>query len=124
MSSDKTAPRIELLRELVRCDPPLTTTLQGLAAHPWDHDTDLVTLSAGQAVEVLLRFVRGEVEAEQLELWAESLESREDVGLEPADELRQMLLELSTPELFGELADLARTWLDRLAGVSDGTNSD
>lgn len=63
-------------------------------------------------------FLKGELSAEQLGRWAEAVHSAEDVTLDPADEsfLSQALFELSTPELFGSMEEIAAEILERDGG--------
>lgn len=64
-------------------------------------------------------FLMGELSAEQLERWAEAVHSAQDVTLDPADEpfLTQALFELSTPELFGSMEEIAVEILGRDGGA-------
>lgn len=79
-----------------------------------------VILRRDHVVSVLNRFIAGEVQAGQVGAWAEKIHSQEWLDYEPesVDDLTQFLVEVSTPELFGDLTeDRARQWLDRLLSI-------
>jgi hypothetical protein len=110
--------RQDILRDLVALSAPVRDLRAELAGFPWDSDGVLVVLSAADALDVLDRLARGEITADECAAWADALEVRDDVGLDPAvrDELGQMLFELSTPELFEPLTPVfAARWRSRLA---------
>jgi hypothetical protein len=100
--------RRELLRELLALKRPTAEVLRTLARFGWDSD-ELVTLSAGEALRVVGRFLQGEVSEEDLEEWANGIEGREDVGFSPSN-LREMIFELANPGLVGPVKQTAKKW--------------
>lgn len=111
--------RTSLLHRVMRYELPLEDTLVLLRAYGWHSDGELVTLTADHVVRLLNRFLAGELTAPQIQHWAELLELREDVGLEPrwAEEIGLAVRQLATPESFGAITrTLVRQVRDSLAG--------
>lgn len=83
-----------------------------LHAFPWDSDVELATLRADHLLTTLADLAAGRVSELEVEKWSEALSQRDDLAFDPAraDDLKQALLELSTPELFGSVAEQARHW--------------
>ena len=76
-----------------------------LAAYfDWDGEP-VVEMTSADMVSVLDRYLGGEVTSQQLEGWAEALVGRSDIGLQPGAEelLKQLLFEISTPEINFEI---------------------
>lgn len=78
-----------------------------------------VGLTSAHLRAALTRYLTGRWSAEQLEAWADFVEMRDDIDI-PASEhrgLRELLFELASPALFGELTSArARLLLDELDG--------
>ena len=94
--------REELLKRLVEFRGPPKPILDDLQSFGWDWDEEpLVVLSASHFRAVFSRFLSGEIDAEQLEEWAENLESREDVGFNAQQEviLKDLLYRLGNPTM-------------------------
>ncbi len=104
--------RAELLKGLVEFRVPAEPILKELGSLGWDWDEDpLLVLVADHFLAVFRRFLDGEIDAGQLEEWAENLESREDIGFDSPNEefLKDLLSRLATPENNEPLtADLIR----------------
>ena len=94
--------RTDALTDLVALRRPLGDALAAVRALPWDSDVELVVVGPSDVRSVLQRFLRREVTAEGVEQWADALESRDDVAVDPRvpDDL---LHALATPELEGVL---------------------
>jgi hypothetical protein len=109
--------RTDILNDLVSLAGPVHSFRDELRVFGWDSD-ELVVLTAADALDVLDRFDRGYVEADECAAWAETLEGRDDVGLEAGHEegLKSLLFEISTPEINGPLThDSVGRWRARLA---------
>ncbi len=93
--------RADILRRLVRYDEPPEPLMRELREFPWDwfEEEPLVVLSASDLLRVIDRFLAGEIDAQQLQVWAERLECREDFGFDPADEelVDDVFFRLATP---------------------------
>jgi len=80
--------RADILRRLVRYEEPPEPLVQELRGFPWDwfEEEPLVVLSISDLLRVIDRFLAGEIDAQQLQDWAERLECREDFGFDLAHE--------------------------------------
>ncbi len=109
--------RIEMLQQLL-ADPSRAAEMQtGLAEHPWDSDQELVLLTREQLCRVLEAFLAGKVDAACLELWADVVEGRDDIGRESSYEalLNDAVHYLANPATEGSLTTTnAGDWLKRL----------
>lgn len=82
----------------------------------FDRD-ELLVLTAGHVVDVLDRLGTGALTPADVEAWADAVHLRDDLGREPGleDAINEVLIELSTPELFGAADTIAPRLLARLA---------
>ena len=95
---------------------PLHDDLRQLATLSFDTPEPLTFLTIDTVQDVLARHTRGLITDADLELWADALEARDDVALDPA--IRACLFEPSTPELTDKtIAGLADEWRARLAAA-------
>jgi hypothetical protein len=88
-----------------------------LGSYPWDSEEELYVLTQSDALEVLERYLVGKISSSELRDWAEALEGRDDLGFEEvrADDLKNFLFEIATPELFSPLSPrVAADWRERL----------
>ena len=99
--SKRSEDRRELLNRLIRYQLPIEPVLEGLADFRFDSAGELVCLQRSDLVGVLDRFLAGELSADQVRDWADQLEVRDDVGVEPGFEgrLRDALFSLANPNL-------------------------
>jgi hypothetical protein len=105
--------RIEALRDLVALRIPVSEALRAVRTFPWDSDDELVRLTSTATLGILHRFIEGELSGGEVREWADALEVRDDIGLEPAhDETqRRLLFEIASPELSEPLTvAVARRW--------------
>jgi hypothetical protein len=106
--------RRRLLERIIGAGPSLGDDVRALRALPFDVDEPVVVLTVAQACAVLARHAAGALSDAELELWADALEIRDDVGLEQ-ELLRECLFELSSPELSDRpMAGLVEGWRARL----------
>ncbi len=66
---------------------------------------------------MLMKFLKGSATGSAVQAWAEAIESRDDVGLEPGSQeiLKQTLFELANPDLTRKLTPiLAQKLIDDL----------
>ncbi|MGI5215492.1 hypothetical protein [Plantactinospora sp. CA-290183] len=114
--------RGDALRNLIELRTSLTEAVAALARFEWDSDTELVVLTRLDGMRLLRRYREHDLTAHECQRWAEALEGRDDVGLEPGfeDTIKEFLFEIATPELAGELTpELASGW-ERTLGTADG----
>jgi hypothetical protein len=98
---DTEVDRKALLAALVRYELPVEPVLNRLASVPWDSTEELARIGAADIVAILDRFIDGELSAEQVTDWADLLEVRDDVGVDPHHEnaLREIIFRLANPNL-------------------------
>lgn len=97
--------RLGLLVELVTLSRPLEATLEALAQQHWDSDAEMVTLDRAHLAAVLRRYLGGDLDATTLEVWANAIELRDDIGLADDDQLlRDLMFELANPEVTAPLS--------------------
>ena len=87
---------------------------------PWDSDGELVTLVRANAIGLLQRYIRGELTRSDLEMWADAVEARDDIGLEQGQEdvLRAFVFETANPTLAEPISpSYAHRWITRLGGI-------
>ena len=110
--------RTEALRDLINIRVPVEQAEAALADFGWDSDDDLDVLTRADVIQILQRYQAGELPATDCRRWAEALEGRDDLGFEDGweDTLKELLLEIATPELTEPLTpEFAHGWERRLA---------
>jgi len=109
--------RRDTLRALVAWSGELTQLTAGLAHGAILPESDAVVIRRQDVMNAIERFESGDATALELEEWAETVHTNEDIELDENDRslVAQALFELSTPELFGDPADVARSLRRRLA---------
>ena len=97
--------RQAVLSSLIRFNEPVTRLKVALESFPWDIDHPLVSVTRGDVIAILDRFIAGEFTAEVLEEWANLVEGREDIVFEadhgPA--ISEAIFQLANPALCGPL---------------------
>lgn len=114
--------RRRLLLDLLEGTAAPALLQEQLRAFPWDSD-ELVVLKARQLEAVLARFLSGEVDARWVAAWAEAIEVRDDIGIEPGREelLSAAIFDLANPTINGPLDGArAQTLLAALRRAHDG----
>jgi len=99
--------RMAALRDLLELHLPVATALEALRRFSWDSD-ELVTVTRAQISAVLDRFAAGRLTADEVVEWAESVHLRDDIAREEGaeDVVNEVLIEMSSPELFGALDEI------------------
>jgi|WetSurMetagenome_2_1015567.scaffolds.fasta_scaffold628306_1 hypothetical protein len=108
--------RASLVRALIRGERPTTDVLSELARFPWDSD-ELAILTRADVVKILCRCVDGIFSANDVEDWANGIEMRDDVGLDPDHEelLKEAVFQLANPDINEPVTlEFAKRWIDRL----------
>lgn len=111
--------RLSLVQALLELKIPLDEARSQLSTITWDYEGDGVELKASYVVNVLERYLQGELSSQEIELWANQIEGRDDVWFEvcSAHEIEEVLYELANPVLtqplsFGRAAELLETLRD------------
>jgi len=92
--------RIEALRQIVRFGENRDLAYVALARFPFDRDVELLEVSKLDLILALNMFLANEITADDLEMWANFIECREDLNYE---EIEDYIYALANPELVGEL---------------------
>jgi hypothetical protein len=112
----------EALYDLIQLRRPLAELSARLLTFEWSSQEELATAFAQDIGHALDEFWAGKISADDLCAWAEELQGREDIALNPQerDFLADALFQLSTPELCGPADDVG---LPRLHTFSSGTTA-
>jgi hypothetical protein len=105
--------RAEALRDLVQLRRPVGPAITALAGFVWDSVEELVILTRADALRLLARYRTQQLTAKDCRRWAETLEGRDDLGLEAGyeDALKDFLFTIATPELTEPLTpQLTQRW--------------
>ena len=96
--------RREVLEALLEARQAPAASASALGRFTWDSE-EVVTLRRSHVITVLNKLVLGEWSPDEVEQWADLLEGRDDVGLEPGHEdvLKQVIFDLANPALQGPL---------------------
>ena len=96
--------REDTAQALVGFDRPLASLRDAVAGLPFDWDgPPLATLRCEDVLSVLARWQRGELAPEAVEEWANLVELRDDLALEPV--VADAIFDLANPALQGPLAE-------------------
>lgn len=108
--------RRQALYDLIRLSRPLAESSARLLTFEWSSQEDLATASAQDIGHALDDFSAGKISADDLCIWAEELQGREDIALNPRDRdfLAEALFQLSTPEICGPADEVAVALRQRL----------
>jgi len=101
MSNHSSVGRLELLKMLVEMSRPTTLLLEDLRSYGWDFDGRPFILSSNHVMNVIQRYLKGEIDSCEVEEWANAVEGREDLEYESnhQDELSVVIYELANPYL-------------------------
>ena len=92
--------RKTLLRKLLNFDGKLEAVSYELKKYDWDSE-ELVSLQAYHIVDILKNYLAKVITEKDVEDWADSIEGREDIEINP--EFIEILHELANPYLCGNL---------------------
>lgn len=103
------------LENLIYLKLPVKQLISNLELVEWDSEVELVSLDTGQLKHALQLFVEGNISALELETWANAIECREDIKIEPTL-VNEALHELANPQLTEPLSlERASFWLSQIA---------
>ncbi|MGH2718940.1 MAG: hypothetical protein ACRDJU_10205 [Actinomycetota bacterium] len=112
--------RARALADLVSLNLPVGEAIDSLRRFPWDTERWLVILQTEDARRVLAAYLAGQLAADEIELWANAIEGRDDIGFEAGreTELKDFVFELANPELTQNISgERAKFWQRRLSSV-------
>lgn len=92
--------RVEALNQLVRFGDKREFAYSALASLPLDNEVELVKVTKEDLANVLNKFLLNEITADDLELWANFIECRNDLNYA---EIEDYIYALANPVLVGEI---------------------
>jgi hypothetical protein len=118
MTESFSGERLDVLKRLVECSVPLDDIARALRKFEWDYDGPVFVVTRLHVVRIAERYLKGDLSASTIELWANLLEGRDDISFESGyeKELSTFVYELANPLLVGspdhrratEIIDLLR----------------
>ena len=116
-NSEYTDDEIGILLDLVHFKNNIDTLKNMLSQIGFDSETELVSMSRDNIVEILQRSLDKKISFLELEEWANLIECREDIGFEDK-KTQEMIFKLANPYLYGELDEKqVLSYLNELKGV-------
>lgn len=94
--------KTSILLDLVYFKNNIDTLKNMLSQIGFDSETELVSMSRDDIVEILQRSLDKKISFLELEEWANLIECREDIGFED-EKTQEMIFKLANPYLYGEL---------------------
>lgn len=106
--------RSELLEDLIYMRLPINEVLAELSYYSWDSDEIYIVVVRDNVINILESVLHNKISLQDLEDWANAIESREDLNFESI-EIENIIEELANPVLYGELNEnVIRNYLSRL----------
>ncbi len=93
--------RLDALEKLATCAVSLDESSRALRRFEWDYDGPTFVVTKSHVVSIVKRYMNGGLSADNIELWANLLEGRDDISFEPGYEnvLSTLVYELANPLL-------------------------
>lgn len=108
---------IGILLDLIHFKNNIDTLRNMLSQIGFDSETELVSMSRDNIVEILQRSLDKKISFLELEEWANLIECREDIDFED-EKTQEMIFKLANPYLYGELDEKqVLSYLNELKGV-------
>ena len=97
--------RQQILQELVTFSQPLEFIAKELSQFEWDYDGKPFLIKPIHIVNILNRFLFGDLTAKEIEDWANLIECREDLEYDKSnqEQLDKIIDELANPDIYGHL---------------------
>ena len=94
------------LMNLLNLSYPLEQIMPQLRLYPWDSQEALGVFEINHLVQILERYVHGELLANEVEAWANAIEGREDIDYEKGFEhlIEEAIFRLANPLLTAPLS--------------------
>ena len=95
----------QILQALVNFSQSPLELNKELSRFEWDYEDDPVIIEPLHIVSVINRFLSGDLNAKQVEYWANMIECREDLDYEASnrEQLEHKIYELANPDIEGQL---------------------
>ncbi len=94
--------RKQVLQALITFSSPLEFLSQELRQFEWDYEGKPVIVKPIHIVKIINRFLSGDLNAKDVEDWANLIECREDLAFNH-EQLEKIIYALANPEIEGEL---------------------
>lgn len=101
-NSEYTDDEIGILLDLIHFKNNIDTLRNMLSQIGFDSETELVSMSRDNIVEILQRSLDKKISFLELEEWANLIECREDIDFED-EKTQEMIFKLANPYLYGKL---------------------
>lgn len=101
------------MENLLSANGNISKLTASLSVYPWDVPEELVELKASHIINVLTRYISSDLSSTDVALWANAIESREDIAVmgAGADRLLQAIHELANPKLGYKLTPSSAEYL-------------
>ena len=107
-----------ILKNLAEFSKPIVELSNDLLSLTWDYEGKPFIIHSDQVLEVLNRYVSGNLSSEEIENWANLIECREDMDFDKEERvtLEKIIYQLANPVLEGEItSDLCHEMISRVA---------
>ena len=108
---------MKALVDLLELRTPLVDAVAAVRELPWDSEVELIVLTRQHVSNMLRQYLTGCLTEPEVELWANVVEGREDIGFaaESADLLSAFIFEAANPLITEPMSPArAEHWLIRL----------
>ncbi|MDZ7923837.1 MAG: hypothetical protein U5M23_07190 [Marinagarivorans sp.] len=97
--------RLEVLKQVIAFDRPVDDLALALSQFEWDYEGQPLIIHGSHIRSILNKFLAGEVNAKELENWANLIECRDDLEFDEGQRevLENIIYCLANPMLQGEL---------------------
>jgi len=112
--------RRDVVQGLVDWRGQLSDLIAAAREFPYDSEVPIVTLQTAHIRSVLQRYLRGDISAAEVEVWAEAVEGRDDIEYfgPHEDEIAEALFRLSTPQINTPLSkEIAEKCISELSAL-------
>src|SRR5271169_3607744 len=115
--------RLDVLEMLANYSISLDDIARALRQFEWDYDGPTFVVTRLHLVRIAERYLKGDLLANNIDLWANLLEGRDDISFESGyeKELSNFVYELANPLLVGSLDHKRATEILDLLQKSKGT---
>lgn len=117
MDTEENEFRRTVLIDLVSFAQDITMLKGNLARFAWDSEEELAVLEKRHLVNVLTRFLNGQLSGDDVMEWANAIELREDIAIESGSEnlVKDIIFDLANPEINYKLDSIrARRYIESL----------
>lgn len=104
--------RLQLLEELLAIRRPVQHIATELSKYAWD-SVSLIELTPEHVIQALQRYLKDDLRAEDIEIWANAIEGRDDIRFQTssAESLRSAIHVLANPVITQRLDSALATKL-------------